>query len=84
MENKMMAQSQDEMRRLICSQAFLATPVWGEFFYYAKDRESLMDLYEALMDQGFRSVAQPHMVGPDAFVAKLIDPKGRHIFLRCA
>jgi hypothetical protein len=71
-----------EMKRLFPSQAFRETPRWGEFFYYAKDRETLMDLYDYLLDEGFSSLEQPHENGSSIFVAKLMDSKGRIVLLR--
>ena len=82
MENKITNQSQADMVNFICSKAFLETPSWGEFFYYAKDRETLMDLFDYLLDEGFTCIEQPHEYGCDIFVAKLVDTSGRHILLR--
>jgi hypothetical protein len=62
--------------------AFLATPKWGTFFYYAKSREELMDTYDALLDDGFQIVEQPHEIFSDAFVAKMMDDQGRGILLK--
>lgn len=75
---------QNEARRLLKSHFFLQTPIWGEFFYYAKDRETLMDLYEAFLDNGFRSLEQPHETQAEAFVAKVMDKDGKIILLRSA
>ncbi|MCH3909164.1 MAG: hypothetical protein LKF58_03855 [Bacilli bacterium] len=81
MENKAL-EPQNQIKNIITSKEFLMTPAWGEFFYYAKDRDFLMDLYDSLLDEGFHSLEQPHEVFSDIFVARLIDPSGRHIFLR--
>jgi hypothetical protein len=82
MENiQCLANPQDKFA-FITSPSFLKTPSWGEFFYYASSRESLMDIYDGLLDRGFHSVEQPHEIAADIFVAKMMDPEGREILLR--
>ena len=82
MENiQSLANPQDKFA-FITSKSFLETPSWGEFFYYASSRESLMNLYDGLMDKGFRSIEQPHEIAEDIFVAKFMDQDGREILLR--
>jgi hypothetical protein len=67
---------------LLHCQDFLATPLWGEFLYISKTREGVIDLYEHLLDEGFHAIEQPHEVVPGIFIAKLVDPSGRHLLLR--
>jgi hypothetical protein len=81
MENNILNIKKDVIQ-LISSSSFLKTPSWSTFFYYAKDRESLMEMYDIMMDEGFTSLEQPHSLGEDIFLAKLVDQKGRHIILR--
>jgi hypothetical protein len=82
MENSQCLANPQGKFAFLTSQNFIETPSWGEFFYYAGTRENLMDVYDGLMDKGFTSIAQPHEVANDIFVAKLIDPSGREILLR--
>lgn len=68
---------------ILSCPSFLAEPSWATFFYYAQNRESLIALYESLLDEGFHCVEQPHEVLCGAsFTAKLVDAQGRHILLR--
>jgi hypothetical protein len=68
---------------LLSCPSFIDLPSWATFFYYASSRDSLIALYESLLDDGFHCLEQPHEVLCGAsFIAKLVDQKGRHILLR--
>jgi len=75
-------QSNSQARPFPFMAAFLSTPKWGTFFYYAKSREELITLFEALLDLGFAVIEQPHELFSDAFLAKMMDNKGREILLK--
>jgi hypothetical protein len=82
MENINCNQNSSEAAAIMACQSFEKTPVWGEFFYFAKDRASLIALYESFLNAGFTALESPHETASTIFVAKLVDPKGHHILLR--
>ncbi|MCI2069556.1 MAG: hypothetical protein LKJ88_08385 [Bacilli bacterium] len=82
MESIMTSTNRAKALNIIRSKEFLKTPSWATFFYYVQERETLMDFYDFLLDEGFISLEQPHEVTSTNFNAKLMDHKGRLIVLR--
>jgi hypothetical protein len=80
--NKTIASSNSTVDALLHCPDFLMTPPWGEYFYYLESRETLINLYEGLIDAGFHLIEQPHEVFSGSYVAKLKDRAGREILLR--
>lgn len=70
-------------KSIMSCPSFLTLPSWATFYYYTQSRESLITLYEELLDDGFRCLEQPHEVLCGAsFCAKLMDKAGHHLLLR--
>jgi hypothetical protein len=67
---------------IINSKEFLDLPKWSQFFYTAKDKDSLIDFYEFLIDDGFEPLEQPHYNYSNIYVAKLMNRDGKIIYLR--
>jgi hypothetical protein len=82
MKNIQSLEREQNINCMLNSKDFLEIPKWAEFIYDAKDNETLIGFYEYLLDDGFRSLEQPHYNYADVFVAKMMDKKGRIILLR--